>query len=192
MGRRTGRPATDGTSRRRLLPTLAFLLLLPLVAGDSFLGYPRRLVTGGDNDRTAEVLGQTETRVAPRDFTLSGSIATPFVPGASRPLDVVIENPDPYPLEVTAISVSFGNPVRAADGRANPRCRVTGEAADLVVERGLIGSVTVPPNGTRSLSELSVPQERWPLLTMVNLPISQDACRNSTFPLVLTGSGRVA
>ena len=199
MRRRTERRSTT-TNRRRLLPTLALLVFVFLaVDSDSFSGTPRLPGPGRPSDTPAaaarpptDVLGTTETRVAPKDFRLSGSTATPLVPGARRPLDVVIENSDPYPLEVTSISVTVGNPVLRRDGRANPACRVSDETPNLLVERAFVGSVTVPANRTLSLSALAVPQDRWPLLTMPDLPTNQDACRNSIFPLVLTGHGRVA
>ena len=203
MGRRTERRATT-TSRRRLLPSLAVLVFVFLaVDSDSFSGTARFLPTlGGPSGSPAaegpsggrpptEVLGATENRVAPKDFRLSGSIAAPLIPGARRPLDVVIENSDPYPLEVTSISVTFGNPVRKRDGRANPACRISDQDPNLLVERAFVGSVTVPANRTLSLSALAVPEDRWPLLIMRDLPTNQDACRNSVFPLVLRGRGRV-
>lgn len=135
--------------------------------------------------------GGVETRVAPRDFRLSGTISAPLVPGARRALDVVIENLDPYPLEVTAISVAFGGPILGPGGRPNTACRVDGPSPDLVVEREFIGPVLVPPNRAVSLSALAVPEERWPVLAMVDRPVNQDACRNSLFPIVFTGTGRV-
>ena len=195
---RTSEESAAGRRRRRLLPTLALLALVPLV-GDT----PRTSPGGngsaggrGENPATAggrpsEVLGATETRVAPRDFRLSGTLAGPLVPGSRRTLDVVIENPDGYPLEVTSISVSVVGPVRRADGRANPSCRVDDQTPNLVVERAFVGPVTVPANERRSLSALAVPEDRWPLLAMPNLPVNQDGCQNSVFPIALTGTGRV-
>jgi hypothetical protein len=39
----------------------------------------------------------------------------------------------------------------------------------------------VPRDRSVSLSELGVPESQWPQLRMPDLPVNQDACKNTSF-----------
>ena len=58
---------------------------------------------------------------------------------------------------------------------------------NLVVARPFRGSVVVPGSSSETLSALGVPQACWPVLTMSDLPIDQNACAGATFELMYLG-----
>ena len=58
----------------------------------------------------------------------------------------------------------------------------------MVVTRPFSGSVVVPKESTKSLTQLGVPQAQWPRLSMPNLATNQDACKATTFKFSYTGT----
>lgn len=111
-------------------------------------------------------------------FPITGDVADAFTPGVSRPVDLRLGNPFPFPLRVLEVTMS----VRPSTSNA-------GCAGDvnLVPSRQLATAVVVPAGATRTLSELGVPEASWPVLVMPNLPVNQDACKNATFSLAYRG-----
>lgn len=171
-------PANEETVGRRramvrLLPTFAVLASL--------------LFLFGPGDRDARVLGLTETFEGDT-FSLAGELSEPLIPGSSRPLDLVMTNPYNFELAVRGIEIRIGS-ATLADGRPNPGCSTEEPEADLVVSRPFAGSIVLPAFSTRSLSQLGVTAERWPVLTMRNRPVSQDACQGAIFPLAMRATG---
>lgn len=111
-------------------------------------------------------------------FPVSGRVEQRFFPGATRSLNLVIGNPYNFPIRVTAVAIT----VDATTGQ--PGCD---GPTNLSVTQGLAVPVDVPRNSTHSLLELGVDADDWPRLTMPNLPVNQDACKNATFSLAFTG-----
>ncbi len=112
-------------------------------------------------------------------FTVGGSAPNLFYPGTSQPLDLAITNPFKFAIKVLTVSVTV-EPVPTKDGVPDPACLAT---SNLLVTRSLGTTVTVPAGSTKSLSDLDVPAAQWPVLTMPDLPINQDACEGATFTL---------
>jgi hypothetical protein len=108
-----------------------------------------------------------------------------FYPGATpQPLNLVLTNPFSFDIKVTGITITVqtattkgGHPNTACDGAAN-----------LNVTRPFNGSVTVPKNSTKSLSQLGAPPLQYPLLQMPDLAVNQDACQNTTFSMSYSGT----
>ena len=71
------------------------------------------------------------------------------------------------------------------DGRVVTGCPAS---QNLLVARPFSGSVVVPGSSAKTLSALGVPQAHWPVLTMPDLPINQDACAGATFELIYLGT----
>lgn len=113
-------------------------------------------------------------------FSVSGSPAGSFRPGVSQPLDVTITNPNGTDLTVTGLTVAVGPSSVPACGSEN-----------MVVTQQFSGTVVVPAHATRSLSALNVPVGQWPVLTMPDTPVNQDACQQASFQLTYTGTGTV-
>jgi len=98
------------------------------------------------------------------DFTLSGSVDGLY-PGSTVELAVVVQNPQPFRLEVNTADVSVGD--------ASSACN----AANLVAQ-GFAGSVEVNPNATAA-----VPVELHLLDT------APDSCQGAAFPLTFRATG---
>jgi|SRR5579872_6792822 len=167
---------------------LALLILVALLA--AAIGAAGALLIDRDHGGP-QVQGLSLTRPsAPvgggaASLVIQGNVSAPFTPGSSHPVDLIFTNPYAAAITVPSVSVSVqptttlnGSPNRSCDGPAN-----------LSVLQGFTGPVTVPALSTKSLADLSVPQGRWPLLEMPDLPVSQDGCRNTTFHLTFTASG---
>lgn len=117
-------------------------------------------------------------------FTIGGNTSRPFYPGTSEALDLRISNPFKFPIKVIKVSVSV-EPVPTKDGKPDPACP---GMANLLVTKHLGTVVTVPARSTNLLSELEVPQQDWPQLTMPDLPVNQDACEGAVFTLDYWGT----
>lgn len=107
-------------------------------------------------------------------FPISGTVDQPFFPGVTRPLGLVIGNPYNFTIRVTEVAITVD------DTTTPPGCS---GATNLTVTQGLRVPVDVPRGSTMSLRQLGVGQADWPQLTMPNLPVNQDACKNVTFSL---------
>ncbi len=114
----------------------------------------------------------------PGTFTISGDITVPLLPGGSYPLDLVVTNPRNSAITIAAGGIS----VSIATGQTG--CSA---AENFVFTHGLLDSITIPAGTTRSLSQLGVPIDRWPVLSMIETNTNQDACRGAA--IVLTYSG---
>ena len=113
------------------------------------------------------------------DLTLGGSLTQLLYPGATARLDVRITNPFSFDVNVQQLTVTV-RPATTRNGQPNPACEGT---ANLKVLRQYSGpaQLRVPAKRTVSLSELGVPQSSWPQLQMPDLPVNQDACKDTTF-----------
>jgi hypothetical protein len=123
-----------------------------------------------------------------KTFGITGTTTEPFFPGKSQAVDLVLSNPNNRAIEITTSSITVSSATKKNDV-ANPDCNGT---TNLVVTQGLTGTVIVPANSTRSLSQLLVPQSQWPVLTMPNLSTNQDACKSTTFTINYSGTASSA
>jgi len=114
----------------------------------------------------------------PGTFTISGDITVPLLPGGSYPIDLVVTNPRNSAITIAAGGVS----ISIATGQTG--CAA---ATNFVITHGLLDPITIPAGSTRSLSQLGVPIDRWPVLSMIETNTNQDACRGAV--IVLTYSG---
>jgi hypothetical protein len=137
---------------------------------------PNKDIDGDDIELDGAGRGTPEVIVT--DFRIAGSPASDFHPGVSQAVDLVITNSSDRALTVTAVTVEIGP-------ASLPAC----SAGNLIVTRGFSGEVVLPAHATRSLSALAVPQNEWPVLTMPDTSINQDACQHATFQLTYRGTG---
>lgn len=173
------------TLRARALPRGAGATWTPSAltvstSADQSLGSDRFVVEGtGQVGRDAvrryavAVLTVAETR----PFTIDGDLTTLLYPGASAPLDLVLTNPHPFDIRVTALSVSVG-----AD-TTNPHCN--GPANYAVSQYSGGYPLVLAPGGTR-LSMLA-PSRARPQVGMYSLPTNQDACKGALVSLDYSG-----
>jgi hypothetical protein len=121
-------------------------------------------------------------QLAPKEFTidpLAGSLAELMPGDPAQQLPVRIGNPNPAPIEITALSVAVAPDPPGCP--ADPNFAVTpagvSAAAPLVVPAG--GTATLP-SATASA----------PTLALRELPTDQNACQGATVHLVFSGEAR--
>ena len=116
----------------------------------------------------------------PATFTVSGTLARPLRPGISQPLELRLTNPHRWDLRVIAVtvSISIDSPHDAAGCSRMASYRQT---------RTPPGSfpLLLPAKSTRTLRQLGVRRPR--LITMLNLPTNQDACKGAQLRLRFAG-----
>ena len=103
------------------------------------------------------------------NFTVNGPASVPpLLPGKSEPLDVVITNPNPESITIGADAIT-GSVSSILNGDANgslAACNISWFS----ISPGPGGaSITIPAGATESLSDLSVPQADWPVLSMTDV-----------------------
>ena len=117
-------------------------------------------------------------------FTITGSVDGLLAPGRTLPVNLVFRNPFDFEIKVVSVTISIGDMTMRA-GRTNPGCVGT---TNLRVVQTLGATPILPSHARRSLEQLDVPRWQWPKVSMPNLAINQDTCKNSTFSLRYTGS----
>jgi hypothetical protein len=114
------------------------------------------------------------------DFFVSGSALQPLFPGAApQPLNLVISNPNGYPIRVTGITVAV------QPETLNGSCSTS---ANFDSPHGLLQSAIIPGHSTRSLSDVGVAAADRPQIRMVETHVNQDACKGVTIHLSYSGS----
>lgn len=102
-------------------------------------------------------------------FSMTGTGAGLLYPGGPVVyVNLVFSNPNSSPVTVTNVTTSI-------TGTSKPSCGTS----NFTVAQQFVPPVTVPANSTRSLSQLGVPQSRWPQLRMIDTGTNQDACKNA-------------
>jgi hypothetical protein len=113
------------------------------------------------------------TAASGENFTVNGSITPKLYPGASQPVNLSITNPNPENITVTEGSITLGvTTIAGCSGSAN-----------FALSQNLTVNAVVPADSTKSLSDLSIPQADWPVLSMLDTTANQDACENATLTL---------
>jgi hypothetical protein len=139
-------------------------------------------VAGASAARSATAHGSAPAaKVAPTGtFSLSGrAVGTLFPGGPALPVELAIENPDAAPLTVEAVTMGVAGTSRGTCGASN-----------FLVSHQLAAIVVVPGHATRSLSQLGIPQSRWPRLRMLETGANQDECAAAGVTLSFDGTGR--
>ncbi len=120
-------------------------------------------------------------------FTVRGNVSGRLAPGVMVPLDVEIVNPHNVPMVVGRVTVTL-RLVRAPHADRSHPCTV----GDFRVRQASTAlEVLVPARSTRQLSRLGVPALLRPGVVMVNRPVNQDGCKESSVALTYTAAGRL-
>ena len=113
--------------------------------------------------------------------TITGTSSTLFYPGTTVAVNLSFDNSSAADATVSGVTVT----VRVAT--TNPGCDgATNYALENPDTPGgntltFPSSFVVPAGATKSLSQFGVPSADWPQITMLNLPVNQDACSGATF-----------
>jgi hypothetical protein len=139
----------------------------------------RSLGARGKHSKAARFRWQV---LEPKDFSITPRLAGlgPLLPGApAQALPLVIDNPNQVPIFVTSLQVkATADPAGCA-------------SADNLVLSGSSASgaapIKVPANGSVSLP---APGISAPSIGLRDLPVNQDACQRTQFPLAFSGTAR--
>lgn len=109
-------------------------------------------------------------------FGITGVAANPLAPGVEQPIDLRFVNPYDFAIVVDAVDV-----------RIEPTTSTTCSAADNVqVSRQFAGTIILPAKGAFTMSGTAAADQR-PAVTMRDLAINQDDCKDTTFSFTFTG-----
>jgi hypothetical protein len=111
-------------------------------------------------------------------FGIGGDLTALLHPGGGGPLNLVLSNPHPFDVRVTALSVRVGA------GTTNAHCR--GDINYAVAQYSGTYPLVLPPGSTR-LSALVSDSSVWPRVSMHDLPTNQDACQDAVLALDYSG-----
>ena len=120
----------------------------------------------------------------PSAFTISGSLPGLLTPGAEAPLDLLLSNRQGSEITISSLSVQVGAVAGPQSDPTHP-C----SANDFSVEQfsGATG-FTLPASTSSSLSELGFAAADWPEVSMLNLPVNQDGCKQASLTLSFSGT----
>jgi hypothetical protein len=113
------------------------------------------------------------------NFSISGDITPLLYPGTSQKLDLGFTNPNPSPITIASGAVSIT--ISTTQAGCSP-------SANFAVTHRLTARVTVPASSTKSLSDLDIPDGKWPVIGMVETHTNQDSCEGAPLTLHYSGS----
>jgi hypothetical protein len=120
-------------------------------------------------------------------FTISGSLSG-LAPGVTVPLNLTVSNPNKKTLSVTNLTVTVQSVARTSYAVSHSQPCSTSDYT--VTQFTGPYPLTVPANGSASLSDLGVPSSAWPKVTLIDRPVNQDGCKGATLALAYSGSGQ--
>jgi len=147
-------------------------------------GHRVRLLARSGRRRATAAINLIVSSPAPTNFTISGDLQTPLIPGSSAPLDLALTNPGPADVAITDLSVSVTG-VSAPQESASFPCSTD----DFEVSQFSGGyGFTLASSSTARLSELGFTGEQWPEVAMVNHPMNQNGCKGASLTLSFAGT----
>jgi hypothetical protein len=112
-------------------------------------------------------------------FSIAGTALNTVSPGGASRINLAITNPANTTLSVNSLRVTI-------KGTSAPGCAASNFT--LAQYRGPY-PLRIPARSTRTLQQLRVSMPSWPTLTMLDLPVNQDACKHTTVALAYAGTG---
>jgi hypothetical protein len=133
-------------------------------------------INGATVQRTASVSLVVQQA---QSFRISGDLGTTLSPGVKAPLDLTLNNPYSFNLNVTNLAVALEE--------ATSRTGCSGSKNFKVTQFSGTYPITIPP-GSVKLSSVVTSSALWPQVEMLDLRTNQDACKNATLHLDYSGS----
>jgi hypothetical protein len=130
---------------------------------------------------TRNVVSSEDPSAPSGTFTISGSFPGLLYPGSNGVLPLTVSNPYDFDLRVWGLSVTVrpGSSQPGCDGGANLQVTQTNTIGGSV-------SIVVPARGSATLPTQSATAPR---VTMLDLAVNQDACKNAVFTFSYSGTG---
>jgi hypothetical protein len=114
-----------------------------------------------------------------QSFRLSGDLGTKLSPGVKVPLNMTLNNPYSFNLQVTNLAVVV------EEATSNSGC--SGSKNFKVTQFSGTYPITIAP-GSSTLSAAVANSAQWPQVQMLDLSTNQDVCKNATLHLDYSGS----
>jgi hypothetical protein len=117
-------------------------------------------------------------QVSDESFSIDAGVIGSLHPG-TVPLSIplTLSNPNGVPIYVTSLTVAVTDSPAGCSSATNISLTQSSASSTTPVLIQANGSVTLPAQGVAA-----------PTIQLIDLPVSQDACRNATFSLSFTGS----
>ncbi len=176
---RSGKPRFQCHLDGRTWTTCQSPVSISKLAAGSHSFSVRSVGARGKHSKTARFRWQV---LEPKDFSITpqlGSLGALFPGAPAQALPLTIANPNPVPILITSITVSAS--------ASPPGCA---SAENLILTGASASSanpIQVPANGSISLPG---PGGSAPTIGLRDLPVSQDACQGTQFPLSFSGTAR--
>jgi hypothetical protein len=122
--------------------------------------------------------------VAPDAFTIAGVLPNPLTPGTGEPLDLRLTNLESTDLQITSLGVRVAG---ISGPRTDPGHRCTAEDFAVGQFAGASG-FTLPASSTADLGELGIDRGSWPTISMLDLAVNQDGCKEASLALSFSGT----
>lgn len=130
----------------------------------------------------------TPTVTTPDAFTIAGALPNLLTPGTAAPLDLTLVNRESVDLSISSLSVQVAG---AGGPQTDPTHPCSASDFSIVQFSGAPG-FTLPASSTTSLSELGFTPAQWPEVSMLNLPVNQDGCKQASLSLSFSGAATEA
>jgi hypothetical protein len=146
------------------------------------------LTSGSVRSRSDEPSTAVELRNAPARrglLRISGIPSGRLAPGLSAFLDLVLTNPNAFPITVRRLMVRVRT-ISAPRGSLALSC----SSRDFTVAQFSGGGLRLRAASTTSLGHLGVAQALWPRVSMPNRTLDQDGCKGASLTLDYRGVAR--
>jgi hypothetical protein len=122
--------------------------------------------------------------VAPDAFTIAGVLPDRLTPGSGGPLNLTLTNLESSDLLITSLDVGVAT---VSGPQADPTHSC--DPADFAVAQfsGTPG-FTLPASSSADLDELGFEPSEWPQVSMLNLSVNQDGCKEAALSLSFSGT----
>jgi hypothetical protein len=121
---------------------------------------------------------------APNAFTIAGDLPDLLTPGSGGPLDLTLTNLESSDLMIASLGVRIAE-VSGPQADATHGCNPD----DFSIEQfsGAPG-FTLPASSSADLSDLGFEPSEWPAISMLDLPVNQDGCKEASLSLSFSGN----
>ena len=151
--------------------------------------YTMHLVASGkDSNNTTQyayATVQLDISKVGKAFSISGNLSGQLAPGVSQPLNLMLTNPNNQAIAISNLTVTAQSVVKAPT--AVGPCTIADYA---VIQYSGPYPLSVPANGSASLSTLGVASDKFPHVRMIDTATNQDGCKGATLSLAYSGSGQ--
>lgn len=121
---------------------------------------------------------------SPKVFGVSAASTTPIAPGSPQDLDLLVQNLTTVEITIQGLTMKVGSVDAPQAAPGNP-CT----AADFTATQlGQGAGFSIPPGGSRKLSEVGIAPASRPAVALADRAVNQDGCRGATVTMEVEGT----